>query len=93
MFLEFFICEVKLTSFLVALLLINFIYIYNNENLQSILIHFKIDEFMKYNYSNCLKSKFIIFGLIVFLLNACNIIVNKISYGISSIAKTMLTRK
>lgn len=80
MFFELFVCEVELISFSNALSLTNLIYIYNNKNLQLILKHLKTDKFVRYNYSDCLKSKFIIFDLIAFLLDAYNITVNRILY-------------
>jgi hypothetical protein len=67
-------------SFLDTLLLTNLTYIHNNENLQLILKYLKTDEFVKYDYSDYLRSKFTIPSLITSLLNACNIIANKISY-------------
>ena len=79
-FFKFLICEFEFTCFSDALSFINFTHIHNNENLQSIFKHFKTNEFVKHNYNDCLKSEFIIFDFIAFLLNACNITVNKISY-------------
>ena len=92
MFFEFFVCEVELTFFSDALSLTNLIHIYNNENLQSILKHFKTDEFVKYDYSDCLKPEFIIFGFIAFLLDACNITANKILYGFWSDSKNNVNK-
>ena len=46
--------KVKLISFLNMLSLINLIYIYINKNLQLILKYFKINKFIKHDYSDCL---------------------------------------
>ena len=62
-----------------ALSFTNFTHIYNDKNLQLILKYFKTDEFVKYDYNDCLRLEFIIFNLIASLFNAY-ITVNKISY-------------
>jgi len=77
-------CAVELISFLDALSLTNLTYIHNNENLQLILKHLKIDEFVKHNYGDCLRPEYTIPGLIASLLDACNITANKLSYGFRS---------
>ena len=87
MFLELSICEVELTSSPDALSLTNLTHIHNNEKLQSILKHLKTDEFVKYDYSDCLRPEFTIPGLIASLLDTCNITANKISYGFWSDSK------
>ena len=87
MFLKLPTCEFELTCFSDALLLTNLTHIHNNENLQLILKYLKIDEFVKYDYSDCLRPEFTIPGLIVSLLNIYNIIANKISYGFWSDSK------
>jgi len=80
-------CKVELTSFSDALSLTNLTHIHNNENLQSILKHLKTDEFIKHDYSDCLRPEYTIPGLITSLLDACNITANKISYGFWSDSK------
>ena len=80
-FFKFPTCEVELTSFSDALSLTNLTHIHNNENLQSILKHFKTNDFVKHDYSDCLRPEYTIPGLIASLLDACNIPANKISYG------------
>ena len=77
-------CEVELTSFSDALSLTNLTHIHNNENLQSILQHFKTDEFVKHDYSDCLRPEYTIPGLIASLVDTCKTPANKISYGLES---------
>ncbi len=77
-------CEVELMSFSDALSLSNLTHIHNNENLQTILNHLKTDEFVKHDYSDCLRPEYTIPGLIASLLDACNIPANKILYGFQS---------
>ena len=86
-FLELPTSEIKLTSFSDALSLTNLTHIHNDESLQSILQHLKTDEFMKYDYRDCLRPEFTIPGLIASLGDACNITANKISYRFWSDSK------
>ena len=79
-FFELLTCEIEFISFSDALSLINLIYIYNNENLKSILIYFKADEFVKHNYNDCLKLEYIIFNLITSLFNTCIMTIDKLLY-------------
>ena len=86
-FLELPTYEFELMCFSDALSLTNLTHIHNNENLQSILKHLKTDEFVKHDYSDCLRPEFTIPGLIASLLDACNITANKISYEFWSDSK------
>ncbi len=74
-------CEAELTSSSDALSLTSLTRIHNDENSQSILEHLKTDEFVKHDYSDCLRPEFTIPGLIASLLDACNTTANEISYG------------
>lgn len=67
-----------------ALSLTNLTHIHNNENLQSILKHLKTDEFMKHDYSDCLRPEYTIPGLIASLLDTSNITADNLSYGFRS---------
>jgi len=55
--------------------------IHGHENSQTILDHLKRDEFVKHDYSDCLRPEYTILDLIASLLDACNITANKPSYG------------
>ncbi len=72
---------VELTPFSDALSLTYLTHIHNNENSQSILEYLKRDEFVKHDYSDCLRPEYTIPGLIASLLDGCNITANKPSYG------------
>ena len=56
-------------------------YIRDNESPQSILEHLKRDEFVKHDYSDCLRPEYTIPGFIASLLETCNITSNKPSYA------------
>ena len=73
--------EAGLTSFLDALSVSQLTQIHNDENSRSILEHLKTDEFVKHDYSDCLRPEYTIPGLIATLLDACNQTANRISYG------------
>lgn len=84
LYFEFPTCKVELTSFSDALSLTNLANIHTNENLQSIVEHFKTDEFVKHDYGDCLGPEYTIPGLIASLLDACSTPANQISYGFQS---------
>lgn len=63
--------EAELTSFLDALSITRLTQIHNDENSRSILEHLKTDEFVKHDYSDCLRPAYTIPGLIATLLGAC----------------------
>ena len=79
---EFLGCDRGLTHLADALSLTNLIDIRNNENRQSILRHFKKDEFVQHNYTDCLRPKYTIPSLIACLLDVGNITADNLSYGI-----------
>lgn len=81
-FVELAIGELELTSFSDALSLTNLMNISNNENMQSILRHFKTDEFVRHDYSDCLQPGYTIPGLIESLLEVCTSPASKTSYGV-----------
>jgi hypothetical protein len=60
--------EAELTSFLDVLSTTYLIYIYSDENLQLILGYFRTEEFITYDYSDCLSPGYTIPGLITSLL-------------------------
>lgn len=72
--------EVELTPFSDALSLTYLMNIPNDENSQSILEHLKRDEFVKHDYSDCLKPEYTIPGLITILLDAYIMTGKKHSY-------------
>jgi len=74
-------CEVELISISDAISISYLTHIHDIENLQLILGHLKKDEFVKHDYSDCLRPVYTIPGLIASLLDACNLTANKISYG------------
>ena len=78
------ICEIDSKSFSDALSLTYLTHIHNDENSQSILEHLKTNEFVKHDYSDCLRPEYTIPGLIASLLDASNITSNKLSYGFQS---------
>jgi hypothetical protein len=67
-----------------ALPLSSLIHIQNDENLQSILEHLKRDEFVKHDYSDCLRPEYTIPGLIASWLDASCITAKKPSYVFQS---------
>ena len=67
----------ELISFLVALSLTHIIRI--GDGLQSIAKRLKTDEFVKYDYKDCLQPGYSIPGLITCVLDASNIPANKLS--------------
>ena len=56
-------------------------YIHDNESPQSIIQYLTRDEFVKHDYSDCLRPEYTIPGLVASLLDACNTTANKPSYG------------
>ena len=74
-------CKAELMSFSDALFLTYLTHIHNDENSQSILNHLRTDEFVKHDYSDCLRPEYTIPGLIASLLDTCNTTANKLSYG------------
>ena len=86
-FFKLFTCEVELIFISDAIFITYLIHIRDIENLQLILEHLKKDEFIKHDYSDCLEFKYIILDLIVSLLDACNIMINKLSYEFSFVSK------
>lgn len=83
-------CEAKLTSFPDALSLFYLTRFQNDENSRSILEHFKTDEFVKHDYSDCLRPEYTISGLIAYLLDPCSATANKLSYGYRSDNKRII---
>ncbi|KAL6714255.1 hypothetical protein ACLMJK_007678 [Lecanora helva] len=71
--------EAELTSFLDALSVSRLTRIHNDENPRSILEHLQTDEFVKHDYSDCLRPEYTIPGLIATLLGACSQTANRIS--------------
>jgi hypothetical protein len=92
-FSKLFTYEVELTHASDALSLTNLTNIHNNENSQLILEHLKTDEFVKHDYSDCLRPEYTIPGLIASLLDTCNETANRIPYGSGPTAKATLTRE
>ena len=76
-FSKLFIYEVELIPFSDVLFITYLLYIHNSQNSRLILEHFKRDEFIKYEYGDCLGPEYTIPGLIASLLDACNITANK----------------
>ena len=74
-------CDVGLIPVLDALSLTYLTNIHNNENSRYILEHLKTNEFVKHDYSDCLRPEYTFPGLIASLLDACNNAVNRIPYG------------
>ena len=72
--------EIELTSVLDALSFTYLTTIYT-ENPQSILKHLKTDDFVKHDYSDCLRPEYTIPGLIASLLDTCSMTAKEISYG------------
>ena len=85
-------CEAILMSFSDTLSIFYLTCIHNDEK-QSILKHLKIDEYMKHDYSDCLRPEYIISDLIASLLNECSITVNKLSYEFWSNNKDYVNKK
>ncbi len=86
-FFKLFTCKVKLILISDAIFITYLTYIHDIRNLELILEHLKKNEFIKHNYSDYLKIKYIIFDLIVSLLDACNIMINKLLYEFLFISK------
>lgn len=72
--------EIELTSVLDALSL-TYLTTIHTENPPSILQHLKADDFVKHDYSDCLRPEYTIPGLIASLLDACSMTAKEISYG------------
>ena len=86
-FFKLFTCEVELIPISDAISITYLTHIRDIGNLQLILGHLKKDEFVKHDYSDCLGPEYTIPGLIVSLLDACNITANKPSYEFPSVSK------
>lgn len=69
-------CEAELTPFSDALSTTYLIHIRGDENLQSILGHFRTEEFVTHDYSDCLSPEYTIPGLIASLLHPNSITAN-----------------
>lgn len=80
-FSKLFTCKAELTSFTDALSVTYLTSIHNDDNSQCILEHFKTDEFVKDDYSDCLRPEYTIPGLVQSLLDACSTTANKLTYG------------
>ena len=80
-FSKFFTCEVELIYVSDAISITYLTRIHNSRNSQLILQHLKTDEFVKHDYSDCLRPEYTIPGLIASLLDASNITAKKPSYG------------
>lgn len=85
--LSFLLAKLNSRFFSDALSLTYLTHIHNKENSRLILEHLKTDEFVKSDYSDCLRPEYTIPGLILSLLNACSITANKPSYDFLSVSK------
>ena len=81
-FFKFPIDNVGFITFLDALSSFYLDRISSNENSVLVLQHFNTDEFVKHDYSDCLRPEYTIPGLIASLLKSCSITTNKLSYKI-----------
>ncbi|MCJ1456662.1 hypothetical protein MMC28_007024 [Mycoblastus sanguinarius] len=76
-FSKLFPCEVELILVSDAISITYLTHIHNNENSRLILEYLKKDEFVKHDYSDCLRPEYTIPGLIASLIDSCNMMAEK----------------